>query len=235
MFFTENKPSTEPFSFIFIKKLCSFALVITTIFYTYNQFSQFVDSIANPNLKFYKQSLKESVAGEDDINIIGGVCGPHPIDCTYNDDECKLDEYSDHQIPNCYYYAFNFREKAEIKITPFINEIYLDGLVINNEYYSSQELFLYKKINPLLIINEQINIVYYSFTISKRIIKDYVYGLAGGVEKEFVDFFTYTDHIAAKTSNVTTLVLMPISMELNYQEESYYDRNYQLYLSNIFF
>ncbi|GBC10307.1 hypothetical protein RclHR1_09500005 [Rhizophagus clarus] len=225
MVFTENKPSTEPFSFIFLKKLCSFALVVMLIYYICNQFLQFHSSIVNPNLNFYRQNFNKSIGGSNDVNIIGRICSSSSIvNCTYNNGECKLDETVDHQsIPNCNHYAFNSQEKAEIRITPYITEIYLDGLVIDNQYYPSKESFN-NKTNPLLIVNEQINVLYYTFMISNCIITSYVYGLVGGEKEEFVDFFAYTDHIMdLKTMDATTLILMPMSMDINYEEESYYD------------
>ncbi|GES95062.1 hypothetical protein GLOIN_2v1846962 [Rhizophagus clarus] len=151
MVFTENKPSTEPFSFVFLKKLCSFALVIMLIFYTYNQFSQFSDSVAKPNLNFHQQNSKKALTDRESINIIVRVYSPYPINCTYNiNKECKLD----------------------------------DKLIINN----------------------------------------YAYDLAGCEEKEYVDFNAHTDHISTiKTPNAPALILRPTSMNIYYQEESYYD------------
>lgn len=226
MMFTENKPSTEPFSFIFLKKLCSFALVIILVFYTYNQFSQFSGSIDKPNINFRKQNSKKASSEINNIKIIVRVCSLYPINCTYNNNECESNEYVVRQfIPNCNnYYALNFQEKMGIEITPFITDAYIYGLVIDNKFYAT----LSNKSNSLFIVNDQINVIYYSFTISERIVSDYVYGLAGGGEEKFVDFFVYTDHITSlETLNATTLLLIPTSMDINYQEESYYDRNYQ--------
>ncbi|PKY51401.1 hypothetical protein RhiirA4_424485 [Rhizophagus irregularis] len=70
MMFTENKPSTEPFSFIFLKKLCSFALVIILVFYTYNQFSQFSGSIDKPNINVRRQNSKKALSEIQNIKII---------------------------------------------------------------------------------------------------------------------------------------------------------------------
>lgn len=97
MVFAENKPSTEPFSFVFLKKLCSLALVIMLIFYIYNQFSQLSGSIAKPNLSFRKQTPKKESTNSANIKIIVGVCSSsYPINCTYNYNvKCKLDEYHD--------------------------------------------------------------------------------------------------------------------------------------------
>ncbi|CAB4418343.1 unnamed protein product [Rhizophagus irregularis] len=222
MMFTENKPSTEPFSFIFLKKLCSFALVIILVFYTYNQFSQFSGSIDKPNINVRRQNSKKALSEIQNIKIIVRVCSLYPINCTYSNNECESNEYVERRnIPDCNnYYALNFQEKVEIKITPFITDIYFHGIVIDNKFYAS----LFNKSNSLYIVNDQINVIYYSFIISKRIVSDYVYGLAGGGEQEFADFFVYIDHIVSlNTLNATTLVLMPTSMDINYQEESYYD------------
>ncbi|GBB87706.1 hypothetical protein RclHR1_01420009 [Rhizophagus clarus] len=167
MVFTENKPSTEPFSFVFLKKLCSFALVIMLIFYTYNQFSQFSDSVAKPNLNFHQQNSKKALTDRESINIITSIMII--------------------QIFNCGFYTFSFQDNTEIKLYPFIAEVDLDGLV-------------------------------------KLIINNYAYDLAGCEEKEYVDFNAHTDHISTiKTPNAPALILRPTSMNIYYQEESYYD------------
>lgn len=227
MVFAENKPSTEPFSFIFLKKLCSFALVIALVFYTYKQFLQLYCSITEPNVNFrnffnYKQGINK------DIKIIILTCSSLPLSCTFNNGECEeygndLDicENGDRTIR----YAFNYQ--VTVEITPFITEAYLAGLVIDNKYFPSEE-FLFTKPNSMLLVNEQINVIYYSFTISKRIVSDYAYGLAGGEEKEHVVFIAHTDHITTlKTTNATRLILIPTTNDIQYQEEFYYDRNYQ--------
>jgi hypothetical protein len=230
--FTENKPSTEPFSFIFLKKLCSFVLVILLIFYTYGQFSQFYYSIYNPNLNFRQQNLKISLPDGENTKIIIRACSSYPINCSYNNDECKLYD-TDYYTTTCdgtnsFYYAFDFQyEIAIIEITPFITEVYLDGLVLDNKYYKSN----INSQRNLFLVSEQTMVVYYSITISKRIVDNYAYGLAGGEGMDFVDFNAHTAAITpSMTPNATTLILMPISMDIYYEEETYYDRNYQLLL-----
>jgi hypothetical protein len=231
MVFAENKPSTELFSFIFLRKLCSFALIIILIFFTYNQFLQLYCSIIEPNINtrnFY--NFKQGI--DKNIKIIMLTCSSLPLSCTYNNGECE--EYGN-DIDACendhtYRYAFNYQDIAEI--TPFITEAYLAGLVIDNIYFPSEE-FLFNKPNSILLVNEQINVIYYSFTISKRIINDYAYGLAGGEEDEHVVFITHTDHITTlETTNATRLVLIPTTKAIQYQEEFYYDRNYQFIILN---
>ncbi|CAB4376964.1 unnamed protein product [Rhizophagus irregularis] len=152
------------------------------------------------------------------------TCSSLPLSCTYNNGECE--EYGN-DIDACenddhtYRYAFNYQDIVEI--TPFITEAYLAGLVIDNIYFPSEE-FLFNKPNSILLVNEQINVIYYSFTISKRIINDYAYGLAGGEEDEHVVFITHTDHITTlETTNATRLVLIPTTKAIQYQEEFYYD------------
>jgi hypothetical protein len=227
MVFAENKPSTEPFSFVFLKKLCSLALVIMLIFYIYNQFSQLSGSIAKPNLSFRKQNLKKESTNSANIKIIVGVCSSsYPINCTYNYNvECKLDEYHDHHnMSNCNYYTFDFQDSTEIKINSLINEVYLDGIELDDKYYSSRK----SSIRQSLPMSEQTMVVYYSITISKDIVDNYAYGLAGGEVKDYVDFNAHTDHITALTPNAPTLLLIPTLTDIYYQEESYYDRNYQI-------
>jgi hypothetical protein len=88
MVFTENKPSTEPFSFIILKKLCSFTLVIVLIFYTYNQFSQFFRSITEPNLNI-RNFFNAKQGINKNIKIIILTCSSRPLNCTYNNEECE--------------------------------------------------------------------------------------------------------------------------------------------------
>jgi hypothetical protein len=231
MVFTDNKPSTEPFSLIFLKKFCSIALLIILLFYTYKQFSQFSDSVIAPNIVLRKQNLLRTITNYKNEKIIMRVCSSYPINCTYNDDECRLDENRDFYTTTCdttnsFRYAFNYQEKtAKIEMTPFITEVYLDGLVLDDKYYPPNKLSL----RQLFLVNEQTMIVYYSITISKRIVLDYAYGLAGGAGIEFVDFNAHTAAVTTlKTPNSTTLILMPITTDIYYQEETYYDSNYQI-------
>ncbi|PKK69965.1 hypothetical protein RhiirC2_866452 [Rhizophagus irregularis] len=66
-------------------------------------------------------------------------------------------------------------------------------------------------------------VVYYSPAIIKRISRKYAYGLAGGEGDEYVRFNAHTDITTLTTPNITTLVLRPLSMNIYYQEETYYD------------
>ncbi|RGB38010.1 hypothetical protein C1646_756257 [Rhizophagus diaphanus] len=232
MILTENKPSTEPLSFIFLKNMCSFALIVTLIIYTYNQFSQFCDSISNPNLNFRQQNLEKSLFESQNVKIIIRACSSYPINCTYNNTECELYENTDYYYTttcdsaNSFHYALDYQ--AIVEINPFIAEVYLDGLVLDDKYYESNK----KSLRKLFIMNEQTMVVYYSITISKRITDDYAYGLAGGEVMDFVDFNAHTTAITtSKTQNATTLILMPVSMDINYKVESYYD--FSMIISNI--
>ncbi|CAB4472737.1 hypothetical protein RhiirA5_493748 [Rhizophagus irregularis] len=231
MILTENKPSTEPSSFIFLKNMCSFALIITLIIYTYNQFSQFCDSISNPNLNFRQQNLKKSLSDSQNAKIIIRACSSYPINCTYNNNECELYENTNYDTTTCdsansFHYVLDYQ--AIVEINPFITEVYLDGLVLDDKYYKSNTNSLRK----LFIMNEQTMVVYYSITISERITDDYAYGLAGGEVMDFVDFNAHTSAITtSKTQNITTIILMPVSMDINYKVESYYD--FSMIISNI--
>src|SRR6266498_5611971 len=136
MIFTENKPSTEPFSFIFLKKLCSVSLIIILLFYTYNQFSIFSKSINQPNITFRKGKLHKN----SKVEIIVLVCSSYPVNCTYStNNKCELPDDRDinstceNGAPN--FYAFKFQEKINITITPFVTEVYLKGLVMNKKTY----------------------------------------------------------------------------------------------------
>ncbi|GES85166.1 hypothetical protein GLOIN_2v1786427 [Rhizophagus clarus] len=144
------------------------------------------------------------------------------MNCTYDDKECKLDEYRyHHNMPDCTYYTFSFEENTEIKIYPSITEVYLDGLVLGDKYYPPSKL---SPRQTLPIMSEQTIIIYYSVTISKLIVDNYAYGLVGGNEKEYVDFNAHTDHISASNAPYApTLILIPTSTYIYYQEESYYD------------
>ncbi|GBC10305.1 hypothetical protein RclHR1_09500003 [Rhizophagus clarus] len=154
------------------------------------------------------------------------VCSSYPINCTYNNEECRLDENRDYYTTTCdsansFRYAFDYREKtATIKISPFVTEVYLEGLVLDDKYYPPNKLSL----RQLFLVSEQTMVVYYTITISKRIVSDYAYGLAGGEGIEFVEFNAHTVPVATLiTPNATTLILMPISTDIYYQEETYYD------------
>ncbi|GBC05194.1 hypothetical protein RclHR1_00610006 [Rhizophagus clarus] len=215
MVFAENKRSTEPYSFILLKKLCSFILIILLVYYTYGQFLQYYQSIFKPNITFRKQYVNEA----SNTHITVRICGPS-VDCTYNgQDKCRVAV----EIPtenirensfNCSRYSFDYREKIDIAITPSVTEIYLDGLEIT-KYYPAE-------ISSLFFMNERTTIVYYSPTIIKRIFRKYAYGLAGGEVEEYVNFNVHTDITTLPTPN-TTLVLRPKTMDVYYQEETYYD------------
>ncbi|GBB98994.1 hypothetical protein RclHR1_03390010 [Rhizophagus clarus] len=224
MVFTENKPSTEPFSFVLLKKLCSFSFCILLIYYSYNQFSQFFDSITEPNLNI-RNFINNRQSINRDIKVILLACSPYSLNCTYNDRECEeYDDRTDICDGNTFRYVFNYRDKAEIKITPVITEAYLAGVVIDDKYYLTDGLLFTKPNSSLFLMNEQINIIYYSFKINKRMIDNYIYGLAGGDGLEFVNFDVQTDHINHLTTpNETTLKLIPASTDIYYQEETYYD------------
>ena len=83
-------------------------------------------------------------------------------------------------------------------------------------------------------MNEQAAIIYYSPIINKRIFSKCVYGLIGRLEEEFIDFNAHTDHILTNLSipNTTMLILRPVSKNILYQEEFYYDRNYLNFQEN---
>ncbi|CAB4472711.1 unnamed protein product [Rhizophagus irregularis] len=122
-----------------------------------------------------------------------------------------------------YYYNFDYQMENRIVITPNITEAYLDGFKIDKVYPSSSSFNLVSII-PLFIVNEQAAIIYYSPIINKRIFSKYVYGLVGGLEEEFVDFNAHTDHITNLSApNTTMLILRPVSKDIFYREESYYD------------
>jgi hypothetical protein len=255
MLFTEAKSSTEPFSFIFLKRLFSFSFIIALLIYTYNQFSKFSISTIKPNLI---SSIKNVNYG----NIVVRICSLTPINCNsssnilfinyvdfnskpnYTNPEPKqcdstepiINNYVPHICNNGgenYYFTFDYQLENRIVITPNITEAYLDGLKIDKDYPSSG-FNLFSNI-PLFIVNEQTTIVYYSPIINKRIFSKYVYGLVGGLEEEFVDFNTHTDHITnLSTPNTTMLILRPISRDIYYREESYFDRRYQIIFIFIF-
>ncbi|GBC48544.2 hypothetical protein GLOIN_2v1883501 [Rhizophagus irregularis DAOM 181602=DAOM 197198] len=184
MVFAENKQSTEPYSFIFLKKLCSFSFIIILIYYTYDQFSQFSNSISKPNLIFRKQHVREILNTAKNINITIEICGTDNCTYTYNNNntdwkkcvaanEVPFEVLSDNvSVPDCFRYSFDYQERINIEVPP---------------------------------------------------ITAYVYGLAGGKSKEYVDFNVHTDMTPLITPNVTTFVLRPISMNIYYQEETYYD------------
>jgi hypothetical protein len=245
MIFAGKRP-TEPFSFICLKKLCSFLLIIILLYYTYDQFSQFSESISKPNVSFRKQHVDDIYdlqTTAKDISIIMLICGPIE-NCTYKsyeggNKECeKADRvFNDHLTinpPNCsnstsYYIVY--QKETEIKITPNINEAYLNGIKIFDNTYEKNFLFLDIS-DSLYLVNNQINVVYYSPTIITQMTSKYAYGLAGGKEDNFVDFNVHMDHITNSTiPNMTTIIsLRPISMDIYYQEETYCNRNYLLFL-----
>ncbi|CAB4391589.1 unnamed protein product [Rhizophagus irregularis] len=245
MLFPEAKTSTEPFSFIFLKRLCSLSLVIAILIYTYNQFSKFTISTTKPNLI---SSIKHINYG----NIAIRICSIIPINCNYSSNILSIDyvdfnsnlNYTNPEPKQCettgpiinsyvphicknggesYYYTFDYLMENRIVITPNITEAYLGGFKIDKVYPSSG--FNLISIIPLFILNEQAAIVYYSPIINKRIFSKYVYGLVGGLEEEFVDFNAHTDHILTNlsTPNTTMLILRPVSKDILYQEEFYYD------------
>ncbi|GBC52417.2 hypothetical protein GLOIN_2v1883501 [Rhizophagus irregularis DAOM 181602=DAOM 197198] len=190
MVFAENKRSTEPYSFILLKKLCSLTIIILLLYYSYDQLSQYYKSISKPKITFHNLDIF------DNINITIGICGQIE-NCTYNDkNKCR----TANDIP-IEYARFN---------SP-------DGLEIDKYYISDDELNLIY--NP----DEQITVVYYSPIIIKRISRKYAYGLAGGEGDEYVRFNAHTDITTLTTPNITTLVLRPLSMNIYYQEETYYD------------
>lgn len=235
MVFTENKPSTEPFSFVLLKKLCSFVFVIVLCYYTYKQFSQFFNSITEPNLNI-SNYLNVHQSANKDIKIILLTCSSVPLNCTSNNVKCEeYDNKADICDTNTFRYAFNYQDKGEIKITPAITEAYLAGVVIDNNYYQTDGLLFTKPSSSLFIVNDQINVLYYSFIINKRMIDNYIYGLAGGEAIEFVNFNAHTDHVTNLIPpNETTFKLIPTSTDIYYQEETYYERNYQEFLFFIF-
>ncbi|PKY40029.1 hypothetical protein RhiirA4_453328 [Rhizophagus irregularis] len=55
-------------------------------------------------------------------------------------------------------------------------EFYLDGIELDDKYYPSRK----SPIRQSLPMSEQTMVVYYSITISKDIVDNYAYGLAGG-------------------------------------------------------
>ncbi|CAB5192798.1 hypothetical protein RhiirA5_495125 [Rhizophagus irregularis] len=227
MVFAENKQSTEPYSFIFLKKLCSFSFIIILIYYTYDQFYQFSNSISKPNLIFRKQHVREILNTAKNINITIEICGTDNCTYTYNGNntdwkkcvaanEVPFEVLSDNvSVPDCFRYSFDYQERINIEVPP-ITAVHLDGLEIDQYYYAISS-------SPLFFINNTTTTIYYSPTIIKQISDKYVYGLAGGKSKEYVDFNVHTDMTPLITPNVTTFVLRPISMNIYYQEETYYD------------
>ncbi|RGB38001.1 hypothetical protein C1646_756246 [Rhizophagus diaphanus] len=220
--FAENKRSTEPFSFIILKKICSFLFIIALIFYTYNQFSQFSESISKPNLIISNFNF-----GLSKINITIRICGSN-VNCSYKNVYSESNESENCTLanevpieyflnfPDCYRYSFNYdRIRTEIAIlSPNITSVYLDGLEID-KYYPDDGLSLmnYSK--------EQTTVVYYSPTIIKRISSRYAYGLTDGEGKEYVNFNIHTDTTDLKIPNEATLILRPTSPDIYYQEETY--------------
>ncbi|CAG8619161.1 16094_t:CDS:2 [Rhizophagus irregularis] len=219
MVFAENKRSTEPYSFILLKKLCSLTIIILLLYYSYDQLSQYYKSISKPKITFHNLDIF------DNINITIGICGQIE-NCTYNDkNKCRTAndipiEYARFNSPGCSRYSrytFDYESEIIIEIIPNITYVYLDGLEIDKYYISDDELNLIY--NP----DEQITVVYYSPIIIKRISRKYAYGLAGGEGDEYVRFNAHTDITTLTTPNITTLVLRPLSMNIYYQEETYYD------------
>ncbi|PKC70213.1 hypothetical protein RhiirA1_455069 [Rhizophagus irregularis] len=217
--FAENKRSTEPFSFFILKKICSFLFIIALIFYIYNQFSQFSESISKPNLIISKFNFDLSK-----INITIGICGSN-VNCSYKYSESN--EYENCTVtnevpieyflnsPGCYRYSFRYNHiRTEIAIlSPNITSAYLDGLEID-KYYPPE-------LNPIHYLKEQTTVIYYSPTIIKRISNRYAYGLADVEGKEYVNFNIHTDTSDLKIPNETTLILRPTSQDIYYQEETY--------------
>ncbi|PKY40021.1 hypothetical protein RhiirA4_453319 [Rhizophagus irregularis] len=222
----ENKRSTEPFSFIILKKICSFLFIIILIFYTIGQFSQFSESTYNPNLIISQQRMDKK-----DTNITIILCGS-TLNCTNYKERCKYGPAGYKNVDNttittCSQYFLGFQKKMMIEVTPInitAGYLYLEGIEIdsNNRYYTNGTFFDVE--SGLHYMNGYTNVVHYSPIIKKRITNKYVYGLAGGEEEGYVDFDAYLD-IKTSTPDKTTLILKPKSMNIYYQKESYYDLN----------
>lgn len=212
--------STEPFSFIILKKTCSFLLIITLIYYTYDQFSQFTESISKPNLIISKQHIVEN---KTNIVIYIVLCGSTLNYC----ENCNMSKAEDYSSPDCIRYSLDFKNEIMITLNITAAYLYMDGIKIDNNDYRT---ICHNKSDSLHYVNGQTNFVNYSPTIIKRITNKYAYGLAGGEEEEYVDFNAYIDHITSTTPDETTFILRLMTKNIYYQKESYYERNYQLIL-----
>ncbi|CAB5100796.1 unnamed protein product [Rhizophagus irregularis] len=232
MVFSENKRLTEPYSFIFLKKLFSFSLIIMLIFYTCYQFSQFYNSIFKSNLIISKLNFDSNKT-----NITIAICGSN-VNCSYkyaysdskyNDPKnCEVAneppiEYT-YDFSGCYRYSFTHGYKEIAILSPNITSIYLDGLE-TDKYYPPDV-----KLNLIHYSKEQTTVIYYSPTIIKRISNRFAYGLADGEGKEYVNFNIHTD-TSDSTLNGTTFILSPPSEDIYYQEVTFYDLG--LIISNI--
>ncbi|CAG8474825.1 10696_t:CDS:2 [Rhizophagus irregularis] len=217
MIFTESKRSTEPYSFIFLKKLCSLSFILILLYYTYNQFSQYYVSISNPNINFYKLNVDEFI--NTNISIIISVRG-EIANCNYINNNNDKGECRKYKVPNDnnLHYSFNHSSSGvlstTIKITPknTIPEIYLGGFELD-KYYPSESASNYP--NYLInIMKEQTMIVYYSPIIKTDFNND-----------QYVNFNvrTATKTPSATTTNTISLTLIQMSTDIYYQEETYND------------
>jgi hypothetical protein len=155
------------------------------------------------------------------INITITICEPN-VNCTNESqyENCSIanEAPANYLYYDCPRYSFNYQELTVIRIVPNTTNVYLDGLEIIR-YYPAKNV-------PLLLMNEQDTVIYYSPTIIKQITRKHMYGLAGGEGEEYVNFNLHADTTTTKNSSQTILKLIPMSMDIYYQEESYYDRNY---------
>ncbi|CAB4376947.1 unnamed protein product [Rhizophagus irregularis] len=95
MIFPEAKSSTEPSSFIFLKRLCSLSLIIVLLIYTYSQFSKFSISTTEPNLI---SSIKHANFGK----IVIRICSVIPINCNYSSNILSVNyNYIDFNSSQC--------------------------------------------------------------------------------------------------------------------------------------
>ncbi|GET02129.1 hypothetical protein GLOIN_2v1703188 [Rhizophagus clarus] len=198
--------------------------------YTFSWIS-FRRSLIPINCNFTSIILPYNYYNETDLKYYLEHPNPESEQC--ESAEPILDDYVHHICINSgqnYYYNFNYQKENKIVLTPNITEAYLYGLKMD-KYYSSS--FKLTSTIPLFIVNEQAVIVYYSLTINKRMVGNYLYsGLVGGKEEEFVDFNAHTDNITTLTTpNATTLILRPISMDIIYHVEVF--NNLSSIISNI--
>ena len=242
MLFIENKP-TEPYTFRIIKNLCSFSLIIILLFYIYNQFSQFFKLINTPNLTLRKRSVDEF---DNNITISIGICSSDAdvLICKhgYNPNkpstpcpkakpyppELDIVPFKCNNAKKYLRYSFDYRKIIKVMISNTVNDfgVYLDEITIDEESYVPFEFQI--DMLDLIYSNKQNMIIYYSPTIISRITSNYAYGfINGGQVKKSVYFNAHVDRSTLTATNGTTeFILSTMSMDIYYQDESYYDRNY---------
>ncbi|CAB4373572.1 unnamed protein product [Rhizophagus irregularis] len=160
MIFPEAKPLTEPFSFIFLKRLCSLSIIKHI---NYGNIAIRICSIIPINCNYSSNILSVDYV---DFNSNLNYTNPEPKQCETTGP--IINSYVPHICKNggeSYYYTFDYLMENRIVITPNITEAYLDGFKIDKVYPSSG--FNLISIIPLFIVNEQAAIVYYLPIINK--------------------------------------------------------------------